>query len=592
MSVSTIFLRLTDKRLLTFQEAKRYYGFLLPYASRYWKSYSVLFALMLVSVSTTLAYAWFLKGATEAAVRHEYLKLKWMLVFGATQFVVSVLVSFFNTYLRTTTTNKIKADIKVDLFSRLLNLSSTFYHVNHSGDLLSRLTNDADSAVAAIGGNLFNLIRMPLTAGVALLYLYGLNPQLSLICLLFGPFALVSAVLFSKYLRINGRLMQKKLGKINSLINEALSGNLIVRAFGLEEMIGRQYANHMDELLTLQIKNSKLSGGFRAGAQIGASMAMLFALSVGTFDVAKGQITVGSLLAFTSLMQHLVSPFTGMARQFGGIQRSLAAVERIWEIVDEPVSTGREAMPKIDSIESIDFDRVTFSYNGERRALDNVSLTVNPGQVVALVGPSGAGKSTLLRLLLGLYRPDSGSVLLNGTAIDELSRAQIQSCISYVPQDTFLFSGTIRENLLMGHSKASCADVVRAAKDAYAHEFILALPEGYDTQVGEGGVRLSGGQKQRIAIARAILKDAPILLLDEATSALDTETEYEVKQALDRLMVGRTTFVIAHRLSTVRDADVIVVMDSGRVVEKGCHEDLLTAGGLYSKLYARDFVGQ
>ncbi|QSO45462.1 ABC transporter ATP-binding protein [Alicyclobacillus mengziensis] len=594
MRLTNVIVRLSGKAVPSMRETVRYYKFFLPYAIRYWGAYLFLLVTLVLSVTMTLAYAWFLKNIVQDAVTHNIVGITWMVGFGIGFYFVNVTVNFFNTYVRTVTMNKVRKDLKTDLWTHLTCLPQSFYNRYQSGDLMSRLNNDTDVAVGAIGTNLVNIIRLPLTAGAAFVYLFGMNPKLSLILLCFGPIALVSATIFSRYIRINGRQIQNQLGKISGLVTEILAGHALVRAFSLQEFFSDKYEREMGKLLTLQTSSARLGGGFRIGAQVAGTAALLWCIGMGAYDVASGVMTAGSLLAFISLMNHLVSPFTGMAQQFGGLQRSMAATERLWEVLEQPAEAAilnaagslRGKEPKARALPySLELRNVSFSYDGIRDAVHHITLAVPAGKIVALVGPSGAGKSTLFQLIMRFYNPASGEILMNNQPYGLLQAPDTRKCIAYVQQEPYLFSGSIRENILLGSLVASDLDVVRAAKQANIHDFVLSLPQGYETQVGEHGVRLSGGQKQRIAIARALLKDAPLLLFDEATSALDSESESLVQDALLRLMQSRTTLVIAHRLSTIQHADVIVVMNEGEIVEMGAHDDLLSRGGLYSRLH-------
>ena len=342
----------------------------------------------------------------------------------------------------------------------------------------------------------------------------------------------------------------------------------------------------------LELKNAKLQGWYSSAGNLLNSVVFLFSLCLGAYFVSINTMTVGHLLTFTNLVGYLVYPLTGLASQWAAFQRSLAAMERIINLLDKPVDSKElpSYSPKIKEVQSINFENLTFSYDGKRNIFEKFNLQIPENKVVALVGPSGAGKSTLFHLLQGFYQPLAGEIKINGTPTKDLTLADLRSAIAHVPQDTFLFGGSIRENLLMARPSIDETEMVTACQSACIHDFILSLPEGYDTQIGERGIKLSGGQKQRIAIARAILKDAPILLLDEATSALDSETESYVQQALNELMKNQTTLIIAHRLSTILQADQIVVIDGGEIVQKGSHEELIKQKGLYQKLHDSSFI--
>lgn len=591
MQFARVITRLSGKAVPSFRDTVRYYKFFLPYAKRYWVSYVFLLCTLILTVGTTLAYAWFLKGIVQDAVTRNVAGITWMVGFGVGFYAVSVVVNFLNTYIRTVTMNKVRRDLKTDLFQHLTHLPQTFYNCHQSGDLMSRINNDAEVAVGAIGTNLVNIIHLPLTAGAAFIYLFGMNAKLSLVLLCFGPFALISATVFSRYIRVNGREIQHQLGRVNGLLTEVLAGQALVRAFSLERFFNQKYDGEIGTLLGLQTRSARLGGGFRIGAQMAGAAALLWCIGMGAYDVSRGILSAGSLLAFISLMNHLVSPFTGMAQQFGGLQRSMAAAERLWEVFETKSEADWDKVPARSGEVSdrqtfaLELRDVSFSYDGVRNAVDHVTFTVPTGQVVALVGPSGAGKSTLFQLVMRFYTPSCGEILMNRCFYSSMGPQDVRSQIAYVQQEPHLFSGSVAENIRYGHLQASQFDVIRAAKRANIHDFIASLPDGYETQVGEHGVRLSGGQKQRIAIARALLKNAPLLLLDEATSALDSESEALVQEALANLMQDRTTFVIAHRLSTIQNADRILVMQDGTVVESGTHQELVRGRGLYFRLY-------
>ncbi|MFB5189240.1 ABC transporter ATP-binding protein [Alicyclobacillus fastidiosus] len=564
---------------------------LLPYVVRHWTVYLPLLCLMVVEAFTGIFFAWFLKNSTEAAIHHETATLEWTLAAGMGFIVLTAAVSYLTTYLGAKAISLVKRDLKTDLFNHILRLPTEHYTKYHSGDLVSRLTHDVGNISGAVGESLLNLIRLVLISGFSLIYIFTMNRVLAVSCLLFGPVAVAIGSAFSKAMRKNNSSLYHYLGQVNSFLNEAFAGHLVVRAFTLESVFAKRFLDDSHRVSSLEVKSAQYMGTLRAGSSAVGAAALLFSVGLGTIYVSKGYITVGALMAFVSLVQQVVQPIRGVSGQLGNFQRSLAASERLWKIFAEPVELDRlhEYRGSMDVREGLVTRGLTFSYDGVAKALLNVTMRAPVGQKIAIVGQSGAGKSTLFKLLLGLYKPSSGQIWIDGKAVDQMAVDELRSYIAYVPQETILFGGTVRENLLLGRPDASEVEMIAAATDANAHDFILALPKGYDTDIGELGVRLSGGQRQRLAIARAMLRNAPILLLDEATSAMDAETELFVKEALERLVHKRTTLVIAHRLSTVRDADMIVVLKQGQVVEQGKHDDLLARGGEYSRLYRLQF---
>ncbi|GMA61151.1 SAV1866 family putative multidrug efflux ABC transporter [Alicyclobacillus fastidiosus] len=546
---------------------------------------------MVVEAFTGIFFAWFLRNSTEAAIRHETATLGWILAAGVVFVALTGSVNYLTTFLGAKAISLVKRDLKKDLFHHILRLPTESYTNYHSGDLVSRLTHDVGSISGAVGESLLNLIRLVLISSFSLVYIFTINRVMAALCLLLGPVAIVTGSIFSKLMRKNTSSLYQYLGKVNSFLSEAFAGHLIVRAFTLESVFAKRFFDDSDYVSSLELKSAQYMGTLRAGSSAVGAAALLFSVGLGTIYVSKGAITVGSLMAFVSLVSQVVQPIRGVSGQLGSFQRSLAASERLWNIFEQPVELDRlheyRGMKRLQ--EGVVIRGVTFSYDGVVSVLNNVTIHAPVGQKIAIVGQSGAGKSTLFKLLLGLYKPVSGQVWIDSRSIDQMAVDELRSHIAYVPQETILFGGTIRENLLLGRPDASEVEMITAATDANAHDFIMALPKSYDTEIGELGVRLSGGQRQRLTIARAMLRNAPILLLDEATSAMDAETELFVKEALERLVHGRTTLVIAHRLSTARDADTIIVLKQGQVVEQGKHDELLAQGGEYSRLYRLQF---
>jgi ATP-binding cassette, subfamily B, bacterial len=575
------------KRFLELGQVVKPMSLIAPYVLKYRITYLLLVMLLLAGIGVTLFLTWFMQSITDAAIAGDLGSIRQLTLIGLASIAFSGIIAYLNTYLEARAVVHIQTDLKNDLFAHMLKLPNRYFAANHSGELVSHLTNDVNSIHGVIGSNLISILRLPLIAIAAFVYLAQINWQLSLLCVLLGPVAALSGAIFGKLLRKNSRIIHEQLGKLHSFLNDSFAGNTVIRSFTLEKLVATQYENQNSQLRTLEMKLAKLKGFFQVGAGMTGSMSFVLCLGVGAYYVASGSLTIGALMAFVRLMQYLIYPLSGLASLWGGFQRSLAAVERIQGVFEQQPETRELPAPRAVARlkRSIELRGVSFSYDGVQPTLADVDFTVPAGKVVALVGASGAGKSTLFQLIMGFHTPQTGMICFDGQPVHAMSLAELRSCTAYVPQETYLFSGTVRDNIAYGRADASEEELIRAAKDANAHDWIVSLEKGYDTEIGERGVKLSGGQKQRIAIARAILKDAPILLLDEATSALDSETEAQVQEALERLMSNRTTIVIAHRLSTIHNADQIVVLDQGQVIEQGTHGELIDKQGVYARLY-------
>lgn len=668
------------RRFLELGEMKRPIALLWRFIKPSKWLYIQLIVYMLGGIGMTVIFTWFLQQLTDAALSGNVGKITELLLQGILVVIINSMLTYLSSYIGTAAVQQVKRDMKNTIFGHMVRLEARYYNRHHSGEFVSRLTNDINNLDGAIGGNLVQMIRLPLMALASLLYMLTINWRLSVICLMLVPVAAVAGSMFGKLLRRNTRLIQEYLSRMQGFLHETFSASPIIRSFTLAGLMTRQYKKHNAHLMGLEMKQARIRGMFQVGSAAVGSATFFLSMGLGAYFVAEQTMSVGNLVAFNNLMHQMVAPLSGLAGLWGGFQRSLSSAERIVHVLEEKaepgfpeeddqqaegaglgqagsggVRAGTEAaeavpagMPTTGTMNSgsptastpntppagtatpstsiagtplaersdgmlreasaeepvreevsggpyppeILLRDVSFTYEDGAPVLEKLNLTVPAGKVVALVGHSGAGKSTLLSLLQGFYKPDQGELLLDGMPMGRIPLGTLRRSIAYVPQETFLFSGTIRENIGYGRLGASQEEIMQAAKAANALDFINRLPEGFDTQVGERGARLSGGQRQRIAIARAILKNAPVLLLDEATSALDTETEHLVQEALARLMHRRTTIVIAHRLSTIQNADLIAVMDHGKVVETGTHWDLLRRKGHYFKLYQMQFKDQ
>jgi ATP-binding cassette, subfamily B, bacterial len=579
------------KQYFSMKDIRRVFFFVFPFILKRWKAYAMILLLLGVDIYLTIAFAKFYGQITDAALHGGYKQILSLVPYGIALILVSIASKVSYTYFNLIATNGVKMDLKNHFFHHMLRLPAGVVSNYRSGELMSHFSNDIHGVDGVIGSSLISLIRLPIIYIVVFIYLANINFALCLVSLIIAPIAAISGIIFGLLLRKNGRLIHRLVGNINSLLNETFHGFTIIRSFTLEKLQYNKYEKQNQELLQLELENAKLQNWYSTGEQIIGYITFIINLSIGALFVSKGELTVGALLTFLNLVTHLFYPITGMANVWAGFQRSVAALERVLDVLDKPADLVElpSFVPSQKVTGSIVFDNVTFSYVKDHHVFEDFNLEIPEGKVIALVGPSGAGKSTLFNLLQGFYKPQIGDIRIAGKPLSKFTVSELRSSIALVPQESFLFSGTVRENLMIARPNITEKEMVEASIRAEIHDFILSLPKGYDTEIGENGIKLSGGQKQRVAIARAILKDAPFLLLDEATSALDGETEFHVKEALDELMKGRTTIIIAHRLSTIQNADLILVLDKGEIVQQGTHNELMKQRGLYQKLNETTF---
>lgn len=484
-------------------------------------------------------------------------------------------------------------DIRNDLYSATIRKDMSFYNKQATGELMSRMTNDIGMMQEGMANAVCGLFRDLISFTSLLVVIFYRNWQLAILCFVVLPVTIYPAQLIGKKIKNAARRSLDVMGGIGSILQETFSGIKVIKAFGLEDTVIARFRAENLAFLGQYKKFIKYESLAMPVSEMIISLGIAAVVWLGGSQVMSGRMSASELFSFIAAMIMLFNPVKKLQGSYNTLQRSAGAAERVFQQMDAPLTvTERGTAATVDRVSGkVVICNVSFSY-GEERILEGINLTVEPGKMVALVGPSGGGKSTLAALLMRLYDVEEGQILLDGRDIREFSLEALNRQFALVDQETTLFNDTIAGNIRYGKPDASDAEVEAAAKAAYAHDFILELPQGYTTNIGDRGVRLSGGQRQRICIARALLKNAPILILDEATSALDTESEKMVQQALDNLMLNRTTFVIAHRLSTVMHADTIVVLEKGRVVEVGTHNDLVDGSGLYRRLHNLQFSDQ
>ncbi|MEK4154615.1 ABC transporter ATP-binding protein [Paenibacillus odorifer] len=558
------------------------------YMLRHKLLYTILLFTTLFGIVLDLTIAWLLSVITDAAVRLDVKAFKGLVIFGLIYLLVSAINGFIDRYLKNKISAKIRNELRLDMMRHALALPQSYFDRNHSGDLLSRFTNDNQSVGNAAGEVMIDLIRNPLLALAAFGYLLYINWLLALICFAMGPLMFLTGKIFGSAMRENSVKIQTNMSKITSFLHDILGSSMVFKSFSIERRLMKQYQEHSENITSEELKRGRIEGATGSFSSFLGNFTFLLALVVAGYFVAKGSLEVGAMIAFIQLMNYLVMPFSSLPGLINSMQQSLGAAGRIFEVLDSPVEV--ETLPEVETkqpeFESMVMSSISFSYPGaERQSINKISLELQKGTQMAVVGPSGGGKSTLFKLLLGLYEPDEGEVIINGQRINEMSLAKLRSYFSYVPQEAGLYTGSIRDNIRNGNPEADEQEILEALRKANAYDFVMELPEGLDTDIGEEGSRLSGGQRQRLSIARAILRNAPILLLDEATAALDNESEKLVQQAIRKLMGDKTTLVIAHRLSTIQNADIILVMENGEIVESGTHDVLLAAEGRYNDLY-------